>query len=112
MSHDQNFYVAHNQFYEQVLVPKRPELMGKMFRVKIVDSCKFSMTGALLDEASVTRPSPAEALQPGQLSGAGDLVTSASSGGGGSDNNQLYVQSFYVLILAAFIRLLYLLWNW
>ena len=111
VSHDQNFYVAHNQFYEQVLVPKRPELMGKMFRVRIVDSCKFSMTGELLDEASVTRPSPAEALQPGQLSGAGDLGTSATSGGG-SDNKQLYVQSFYVLILAAFIRLLYLLWNW
>jgi len=110
-SHDQNYYVAHNQFYEQVLVPKRPELMGKMFRVKIVDSCKFSMTGELLDEASVTRPSPAEALQPGQLSGAGDLGTSAISGGG-SDNNQLYVQSFYVLIIAAFVRLLYLLWNW
>ena len=92
-------------------MPKRPELMGKMFRVRIVDSCKFSMTGELLDEASVTRPSPAEALQPGQLSGAGDLGTSATSSGG-SDNNQLYVQSFYVLILAAFIRLLYLLWNW
>ena len=42
-SHDGNYYVAHNQFYEQILVPKRSELMGKMFQVKIVDFCKFSI---------------------------------------------------------------------
>jgi hypothetical protein len=37
--------VGHNEYYEQVLVPKREELMGKLFSVRIVDVSKFSMTG-------------------------------------------------------------------
>jgi hypothetical protein len=44
-SHDGRYYVGHNEYYEQVLVPKREELMGKLFSVRIVDVSKFSMTG-------------------------------------------------------------------
>ena len=105
VSHDNQYYVAHNQFYEQVLVPKRSELMGKMFTVKIVDSCKFSMTGEIVDEKSVIRPSLADALAPGKVSGV-NLMSSDSN------NNQMYVKSVFVLIAAAFVRLLYLLWAW
>jgi len=101
-SHDGNYYVGHNEFYEQILVPKRPELMGKMFEVKIVDSCKFSMTGQLLDDTSVVRPAPADPLQAGQLSGA-QVVESKTK-------NQIFLQSFAVLLLAALIRLFYLIW--
>lgn len=35
-SHDGNYYVSHNHRYEQVLVPKRKELMGKMFQVRLL----------------------------------------------------------------------------
>jgi len=101
-SHDGNYYVGHNEFYEQILVPKRPELMGKMFQVRIVDSCKFSMTGELLEDTSVVRPAPVEPLQAGQVSGAQILETKTK--------NQFFLQSFAVLLIAAFIRLLYLIW--
>jgi len=101
-SHDGNYYVGHNEFYEQILVPKRPELMGKMFQVRIIDSCKFSMTGELLEDTSVVRPAPAEPLQAGQVSGALSVETRTK--------NQFFLQSFAVLIFAAFVRLLYLIW--
>ena len=104
VSHDNKYFVAHNEYYEQVLVPKRPELMGKMFTVKIVDSCKFSMTGEIVDPASVIRPSLADPLAHGQVSGAGDNLSVTSS-----DKNfkQLYVTSFIVLVFAGIIRLFY-----
>jgi len=102
-SHDGNYYVGHNEFYEQILVPKRPELMGKMFQVKIIDSCKFSMTGELLDDTSVVRPAPAEPLQIGQLSGV-QVVES-------KNKNQIFFQSFAFLLLAFFMRLFYLIWS-
>lgn len=100
-SHDGNYYVGHNEFYEQILVPKRPELMGKMFQVKIVDSCKFSMTGQLLEDTSVVRPAPADPLQVGQISGAQIVQT--------KNNNQVFQLSFAVLLLAALVRLFYLI---
>merc|ERR1712083_417409 len=68
-SHDGNYYVGHNEFYEQILVPKREELMGKMFQVRIISSCKFSMTGELLDDTKLVRPSLRTALAPGEVSG-------------------------------------------
>jgi len=103
-SHDGNYYVGHNEFYEQILVPKKPELMGKMFQVKIVDSCKFSMTGELLDDTSVIRPAPVDALKAGELSGIKEVRTSCEK------DNQIFVKSFAILLLAALLRILYLIW--
>nr|XP_034831530.1 threonylcarbamoyladenosine tRNA methylthiotransferase [Maniola hyperantus] len=45
ISHDKNYYVAHNQYYEQVLVPKEDTYMGKMLPVQITSATKFSMMG-------------------------------------------------------------------
>jgi len=104
-SHDGNYYVAHNQFYEQILVPKRKELMGAMFEVKIIDSCKFSMTGELCEEGSVVRPSLSDPLQPGQLSGSGAREKMLKP-----TNNKIVLQSFVVLVVAALVRLLYFIW--
>ncbi|XP_011303966.1 threonylcarbamoyladenosine tRNA methylthiotransferase [Fopius arisanus] len=50
VSHDKKFYVGHNQWYEQVLVEMREEIMGRMVRVRIVEAMKFSMKGQLLEE--------------------------------------------------------------
>jgi len=102
-SHDGNYYVGHNEFYEQILVPKRPELMGKMFQVKIIDSCKFSMTGQLLDDTLIVRPAPAEPFQAGQLSGV-HVVQSKTK-------NQIFLPSFAILLLAALVRVFYLIWS-
>jgi len=69
-SHDGNYFVAHNEFYEQVLVPKLPELMGKMFDVRITSTSKFSMIAELLNSTEVIRPSLADPFQQGHVSGA------------------------------------------
>jgi len=69
-SHDGRFYVGHNEFYEQVLVPKDPDLMGKLVRVEILETCKFSMTGRLIeDEGPSKSPGLASPLDHGQVSG-------------------------------------------
>jgi len=98
-SHDGNYFVGHNEFYEQILVPKRPELMGKMFQVKIVDSCKFSMTGELLEDTSVIRPAPVEPLQLGQVSGTLMLPD--------SKNYHVFMRSLAILLFALLARLIY-----
>ena len=58
ISHDDNYYVAHNKFYEQVLVPKIDVYMGKMIEVEIIECTKFSMKGKVLQEVfdSPVRP--------------------------------------------------------
>lgn len=50
VAHDKKHYVAHNQYYEQVLVPMNEKYMGKMMRVKIVSATKHSMVGELLND--------------------------------------------------------------
>lgn len=50
ISHDKNYYVGHNKFYEQILLPMRDDLLGKSVRVQIKSVTKFSMIGELLDD--------------------------------------------------------------
>lgn len=67
ISHDKNYFVAHNEFYEQVLVPKEDRYMGKMLTVKITSATKFSMMGEPIDKpkmAGLTTP-----LKKGEVSG-------------------------------------------
>ena len=78
---------------------------GAMFDVRIIDSCKFSMTGALCEEGSVVRPSLSDPLQPGQLSGSGAAEKMLKP-----TNNKIVLQSFVVLVVAALVRLLYFIW--
>lgn len=49
ISHDKKYYVGHNKFYEQILVPMKVKLLGKSVRVRITAVTKFSMIGELLD---------------------------------------------------------------
>lgn len=67
VSHDRNYYVGHNEFYEQVLVPKEERYMGKMVTVNITKASKFSMVGHPVTEprmAGLTSP-----LKRGEVSG-------------------------------------------
>lgn len=50
LSHDRKHYVGHNKFYEQVLLPMRPNLLGKSVQVRIIRATKFSMEGELLQD--------------------------------------------------------------
>jgi radical SAM superfamily enzyme YgiQ (UPF0313 family) len=49
ISHDKKHYVAHNKFYEQILVPLRENLLGKSVHVRIIGATKFSMNGEIID---------------------------------------------------------------
>ncbi|KAM5298328.1 threonylcarbamoyladenosine tRNA methylthiotransferase [Ctenodactylus gundi] len=68
-SFDSKFYVAHNQFYEQVLVPKNPSFMGKMVEVDIYESGKHFMKGQPVSDAKVYTPSISKPLAKGEVSG-------------------------------------------
>uniref|UniRef100_A0A8C6DTA0 tRNA-t(6)A37 methylthiotransferase n=1 Tax=Moschus moschiferus TaxID=68415 RepID=A0A8C6DTA0_MOSMO len=68
-SFDSKFYVAHNRFYEQVLVPKNPTFMGKMVEVDIYESGKHFMKGQPVSDATVFTPSISKPLARGEVSG-------------------------------------------
>jgi len=59
-SYHENYYVAHNKYYHQVLVPLKDEYMGKMFKVKITSADKFYMIGepieSIIEEIKVDQP--------------------------------------------------------
>jgi threonylcarbamoyladenosine tRNA methylthiotransferase CDKAL1 len=48
LSHDGQYFVGHNKFYEQVLVPKDEALLGKMIEVKIYETGKHFMKASVL----------------------------------------------------------------
>ncbi|KAG5679570.1 hypothetical protein PVAND_009130 [Polypedilum vanderplanki] len=50
ISHDKQHYVAHNKFYEQILLPLRENLLGKSLKVRIISSTKFSMAAEIIDD--------------------------------------------------------------
>ncbi|XP_075561019.1 threonylcarbamoyladenosine tRNA methylthiotransferase [Pelecanus crispus] len=68
-SFDSNYYVAHNPFYEQVLVPKDPLLMGKMVEVSIYEAGKHFMKGQPVSNARVYTASITRPLAKGEVSG-------------------------------------------
>ncbi|XP_030067377.1 threonylcarbamoyladenosine tRNA methylthiotransferase [Microcaecilia unicolor] len=68
-SFDSRYYVAHNRFYEQVLVPKSPEFMGKMVEVNIYEAGKHFMKGQPTSDARVYAPSVTKPLAKGEVSG-------------------------------------------
>uniref|UniRef100_A0A0F7Z6K0 tRNA-t(6)A37 methylthiotransferase n=1 Tax=Micrurus fulvius TaxID=8637 RepID=A0A0F7Z6K0_MICFL len=71
-SFDSKFYVAHNKFYEQILVPKNPEFMGKMVEVDIFETGKHFMRGQPISEARVFTPSIRRPFARGEVSGLTD----------------------------------------
>ncbi|KAK1794555.1 hypothetical protein P4O66_001280 [Electrophorus voltai] len=68
-SFDSQYYVAHNKYYEQVLVPKQPEFKGQMITVDIYDSGKHFMRGRMVKDTAVISPSISRPLQKGEVSG-------------------------------------------
>ncbi|XP_025111054.1 threonylcarbamoyladenosine tRNA methylthiotransferase-like [Pomacea canaliculata] len=70
LSHDKQFFVGHNKSYEQVLVPKDEDLMGKMVEVEIIETGKHYMKGRLLSSTKeAVRPNVPLPLRKGEVSG-------------------------------------------
>lgn len=80
-SFDSQFYVAHNKFYEQVLVPKRSEFKGKMIEVDIYEAGKHFLKGQPVDQSEVFTPSISQPLAKGQVSGLTQEAASAMLSG-------------------------------
>ena len=97
-SHDGRFYVGHNEFYEQVLVPKDPNLMGKLVRVEILETCKFSMTGRLI-EGPAKSPGLASPMDHGQVSGVASKVAKPV------EARKIILQSLVLLVTSSYFRL-------
>ncbi|KAE8598060.1 hypothetical protein XENTR_v10016706 [Xenopus tropicalis] len=68
-SFDSQYYVSHNRFYEQVLVPKDPAFVGKMVEVKIFEAGKHFMKGQPVQDSYIYTPSITKPLAKGEVSG-------------------------------------------
>ncbi|KAM9488264.1 threonylcarbamoyladenosine tRNA methylthiotransferase isoform 1-T3 [Clarias gariepinus] len=80
-SFDAQYYVAHNKFYEQVLVPKKPEFKGKMIEVDVFESGKHFMRGRPADECTVITPSISQPLEKGEISGLSQKLKASGENG-------------------------------
>ncbi|XP_073080546.1 threonylcarbamoyladenosine tRNA methylthiotransferase isoform X2 [Manis javanica] len=94
-SFDSKFYVAHNRFYEQVLVPKNPTFMGKMVEVDIYESGKHFMKGQPVSDAKVYTPSISSPLARGEVSGLTELSRAPTRG----MQRQLHIRNKDVLLI-------------
>lgn len=97
ISHDKKHYVGHNKYYEQVLLPQNEKYMGKIVKVKIMETTKFSMVGEPFDK--IVMPGLTEPLKHGKVSGLEER----------NDNNFNYTIIF--LLLSLLLRLLWTLYN-
>jgi len=68
-SHDGQYLVGHNKCYDQVLVPKHEELMGKLVMVEIVETGKHFMKGRLLDGLKAETINVPKPMKKGEISG-------------------------------------------
>ncbi|XP_033105022.1 threonylcarbamoyladenosine tRNA methylthiotransferase-like [Anneissia japonica] len=102
-SHDKKYYVGHNKFYEQVLVPKEERLLGKMIEVEIASTGKHFQMGKLIDNSRLVTPSIVEPLQKGQISG----VSAMSSLQATSSKTPRWLRiALVVALLAAFLDII------
>ncbi|XP_041358083.1 threonylcarbamoyladenosine tRNA methylthiotransferase-like [Gigantopelta aegis] len=101
VSHDGLFYVAHNQSYDQVLVPKDDNLMGKMFEVEIMETGKHFLKGRQLSKSSAVRPDVPPPLKKGEVSGVFERIHYTSS----PWQSLFLVLSFGVICVAVIWRL-------
>ena len=116
VSHDQEYYVGHNEYYEQILLPKDDNIMGKLVNVKIIKATKFSMIGEVTDKESPQRPTDVSPFKKGEVSG------SAVSNGLHSKRqkttkeasdfmqNFMYKSSMIILLLAILVRVFQLIY--
>lgn len=101
VSHDKQYYVGHNKSYDQVLVPKDENLMGKLVQVEIVETGKHFLKGRLVSEDSVIKLAVPPPLKKGQVSGATEIINNKDS----AFMQGLKYISFSILVIAIVWRL-------
>lgn len=69
ISHDEKYYVGHNKYYEQVLVPKLEAIIGKLVQVEIIECTKFSMIGKIVDDLDKFQNQVAIKYRKGEITG-------------------------------------------
>ncbi|XP_069128029.1 threonylcarbamoyladenosine tRNA methylthiotransferase-like [Argopecten irradians] len=94
ISHDKQYFVGHNKFYDQVLVPQDEDFMGKLVRVQIVETGKHFLKGKVLSKEEIMHPSVPPPLKKGQVSG----VPSSEQ-----ENDSFVKQTFKFLSLACLV---------
>ncbi|KAM9308306.1 threonylcarbamoyladenosine tRNA methylthiotransferase [Gastrophryne carolinensis] len=121
-SFDHQYYVAHNRFYEQVLVPKDQVFMGKMVEVHIYETGKHYMKGKPLSDSKIYTPSIVKPLEKGKVSGLSEECSSLPTNGSistvklsnaqhksflrvdwGDGEERMKVLYFFAAVLAVFI---------
>ncbi|KAI0220405.1 Threonylcarbamoyladenosine tRNA methylthiotransferase [Lamellibrachia satsuma] len=114
VSHDGQYYVAHNKSYDQVLVPKDANLLGRMVEVDIVSTGKHYLMADLFKTGAVQRPvSVPPPLQHGQVSGvpaaqtSKDVLTESTLHGKKEDKGHpVWVQMTAIVVgLALIVRM-------
>uniref|UniRef100_T1J4Q2 tRNA-t(6)A37 methylthiotransferase n=1 Tax=Strigamia maritima TaxID=126957 RepID=T1J4Q2_STRMM len=73
VAHDKKHYVGHNKYYEQILLRKEDDLLGKMCDVEITFTGKHYMMGTRLKRSKPSKPCSLKALKFAGSS-AGDFV--------------------------------------
>lgn len=115
ISHDKQFYVGHNKYYEQILLPMKKNLLGKSVRVRIVSVTKFSMQAELLDNEDQWL-SCSENIENVHQKIAQTSLTSADTNGSVTNacNDDDYKNTaFLYALIALFLALMYrFIWAW
>lgn len=108
ISHDKNYYVGHNKYYDQVLVPKDENLMGKCVDVEITSAGKHYLKCRLLSMTGVHRPAVPLPQPKGQVSGAIPMKEVVMESSSTSQRERILVTSaILILIVAILIRSFY-----
>lgn len=92
-AYDGVHFVAHNKRYQQILVPGKPELMGKVVKVEITDTLKYCMIGRLVDEDYKTIQSNAVVKNSDECN---------------NSNSSLLSHSIWVVIFVIIARILWI----
>ncbi|XP_045622421.1 threonylcarbamoyladenosine tRNA methylthiotransferase [Procambarus clarkii] len=110
-SHDKEHWVGHNKYYEQVLVPKNEDFLGKLVEVEIIETGKHYMRGRPVETSKPISPTMTESLPKGEVSG---LVNTQDILGSNKKNQlkedlakqeRYIILSFILLISALLVKL-------
>ncbi|XP_064112548.1 threonylcarbamoyladenosine tRNA methylthiotransferase-like [Macrobrachium nipponense] len=97
-AHDKEHLVGHNKYYEQVLVPKCDEYLGKMVEVEIIETGKHYMRGRPIDTSKLISPSLQEPLPKGTVSGLSHLVCTEEEAKKHKLKEELVKQERYIIL--------------
>ncbi|KAL3868434.1 hypothetical protein ACJMK2_041242 [Sinanodonta woodiana] len=110
ISHDKEYYVGHNKFYDQVLVPKDENLMGKKVMVEITETGKHFMKGHVVKNEELEHPDIPPPLKKGEVSGL--LVSNQQMNSEISSKGHIFFwMTVLILVISILWRVYTLLWS-